>query len=175
MTEIVFIRAEIQDVLPSGQYIVHLLANNADGFVFYTDDKSIVRPEEIETTAIKDFWSDLQKISIAKGKEKPTLEELLEYIEQVKAEAIEETIKAIKKESTSSVMVNNGKAIEETRNYLKKDAIYQSYNSHDCEAWYKCPVCNNLFSSWNVFGQPKNENGTNKYCPKCKTELNGLD
>lgn len=54
-------------------------------------------------------------------------------------------------------------------------AIYQSYNSHDCEAWYKCPVCNELFSSWSVYHQSKNENGTNEYCPKCKKELSGLD
>lgn len=39
----VFIRAEIIGELPSGQKMVRLLANNADGIVFYTDDKSIVR------------------------------------------------------------------------------------------------------------------------------------
>ena len=58
---------------------------------------------------------------------------------------------------------------------MKKRAIYQSFSSHDCEAWYKCPVCNKIFGSWTVYHQKKNENGTNKYCPHCKEELDGLD
>ena len=48
MTEKIFIRAEIQGELPNGQKVVHLLANNADGFVFCTDDESIIRPQEVE-------------------------------------------------------------------------------------------------------------------------------
>lgn len=53
MTEKVFIRAEIMDVLPSGQKAVHLLANNADGIMFYTE--SIVKPQEIIAKANKEF------------------------------------------------------------------------------------------------------------------------
>ena len=50
-------------------------------------------------------------------------------------------------------------------------AIYEGYNSHDCEAWYSCPICNEKFGSWSV---KKNDNGR-KCCPSCKTELDGLD
>ena len=49
----------------------------------------IERFKKIETT-INAFWCELQKLSIAKEKETPTLEELLEYIEQAKSEAIKE-------------------------------------------------------------------------------------
>ena len=45
--------------------------------------------KEIEST-VSEFWTGLQKLSMYKGKEKPTLEELLEYIEQVKEEAYKE-------------------------------------------------------------------------------------
>lgn len=58
---------------------------------------------------------------------------------------------------------------------MKKRAIYESFNSHDCEAWYRCPVCGEKISSWIIYHQKKNENGTNKYCPCCKEELDGLD
>lgn len=37
-----YIRAEIIGELPSGQKRVHILANNADGIEFYTDDESII-------------------------------------------------------------------------------------------------------------------------------------
>lgn len=58
---------------------------------------------------------------------------------------------------------------------MKKSAIYKGYCSHDCEAWYECPVCHKVFGSWSVYHQTKNENGTNKYCPYCKEELSGMD
>ena len=58
---------------------------------------------------------------------------------------------------------------------IKKRAIYESFSSHDCEAWYRCPECKKLFGSWSIFHQKENENGTNKYCPHCKVELDGLD
>lgn len=47
--------------------------------------------ESIKST-VNEFWEGLQKLSMFKGKEKPTLEELLEYIEQVKAEAVTEFV-----------------------------------------------------------------------------------
>ena len=62
-----------------------------------TQKAEIERFEQIETT-INAFWNELQKLSIAKGKETPTLEELLEYIEQVKAEAIKEFAKKVELE-----------------------------------------------------------------------------
>ena len=54
---------------------------------------------------------------------------------------------------------------------MKPKAIFQSFNSHDCEAYYRCSACKKLFGSWMVFLQPQNENGTNEYCPHCETEL----
>ena len=45
--EMVYIRAEICGELPSGQKRVKILANNADGISFYTDEKCIIRPEDI--------------------------------------------------------------------------------------------------------------------------------
>lgn len=60
-------------------------------------------------------------------------------------------------------------------NENKKRAMCVGFCSHDCESHYKCPECGKIFGSWSVFGQKKNENGTNKYCPFCKVELDGLD
>lgn len=57
---------------------------------------------------------------------------------------------------------------------MKPRAIDESYCNHDCEAWYRCPICNEVFGSWTIFHQEKNENGTKEYCPYCKTELEGL-
>lgn len=58
---------------------------------------------------------------------------------------------------------------------MKKRAWCVGFCSHDCEAWYECPHCGEKFGSWTVFHQEKNENGTKKYCPNCKEELDGLD
>ncbi len=46
---------------------------------------------------------------------------------------------------------------------MKNSAIYQSYNSHDCEAWYKCPVCDFFYMT----------NGTTNYnfCPNCGAKM----
>lgn len=46
--EMVYLRAVICGELPSGQKRVKILANNADGISFYTDEKSIIRSEDIE-------------------------------------------------------------------------------------------------------------------------------
>lgn len=54
---------------------------------------------------------------------------------------------------------------------VKPKAEFCSYNGRDCETFYKCPVCKRLFSSWLMYNQPKNENGTDQYCPLCKAEL----
>ena len=42
-TNICYIKAEIVGGLPSGKKRVHILANNADGVEFYTDDESIIK------------------------------------------------------------------------------------------------------------------------------------
>lgn len=49
----------------------------------------IERFKKIETT-VNGFWSELQKLAMFKDKEIPTLEELLEYMENLKSEAIKE-------------------------------------------------------------------------------------
>ena len=58
---------------------------------------------------------------------------------------------------------------------MKKRALYVGFSSHNCEAFFECPYCKKIFGSWRVFNQKENENGTNKYCPHCKEELDGLD
>ena len=58
---------------------------------------------------------------------------------------------------------------------MKKRAIYLGFSNHDCDAFYKCPNCGESFWGWTIFRQRKNENGTNKYCPHCKEELDGLE
>ena len=58
---------------------------------------------------------------------------------------------------------------------MKQRAMRVGFCSHDCEIWYECPHCKKKFGSWTVFLQEKNENGTKKYCPYCKEELDGLD
>ena len=58
---------------------------------------------------------------------------------------------------------------------IKQKAIYTGFSQHDCEAYYKCPYCNKSFGSWSVFHNVLNENGTKKYCPHCKEELDGLE
>lgn len=56
--KIVYIRAEIIRELPSGQKYIKLLANNADGIRFYTDDKSIIYPENIPKRVIDEKYFD---------------------------------------------------------------------------------------------------------------------
>ncbi len=54
MNEKIFIRGEIVHELPSGQKRVHILANNADGMYFYTDDSSILREIGNSWISVKD-------------------------------------------------------------------------------------------------------------------------
>jgi hypothetical protein len=62
-------------------------------------------------TTVNDFWVELQGLSIAKGKEKPTLEELLEYIEQAKAEAIREFAERLKERTKMPIGTLYGKMV----------------------------------------------------------------
>lgn len=55
----VFIRAEIEAINLSGQKRVHLIANNADGIVFWTDNKSIVNPQEFGNEVIKEYAKNM--------------------------------------------------------------------------------------------------------------------
>lgn len=56
-------------------------------------------------------------------------------------------------------------------NNVKPRAIYIGFDSHGCETHYECPVCGRHFGSWSL---ERNEAG-NRYCPECKTELDGLE
>ncbi len=61
----------------------------------------IERFKKIETT-INTFWRELRKTITAKGKETPTLEELLEHMENLKSEAIKEFAERLKAKSVKS-------------------------------------------------------------------------
>lgn len=80
--------------------------------------------EHIEST-VSEFWDGLQKMSMFKGKEKPTLEELLEYIEQK-----DEEIRRLQKDKADIIdaveyRINQAKelAYKEFAERLKKIAI----------------------------------------------------
>ena len=47
MAEYVFIRGWVSNINASGQKYVRLIANNADGKGFWTDDKSLVRCSDV--------------------------------------------------------------------------------------------------------------------------------
>lgn len=49
----------------------------------------------------------------------------------------------------------------------KPIAIYLGFCSHDCEAYYRCPVCGKGFGSWSI-------NMKDVRCPRCKAELGGI-
>ena len=63
----------------------------------------IERFKKIETT-VNGFWDEIPKLGIAKGKEKPTLEELLEYFEKVKEEAVKEFAERLKETALGLVI-----------------------------------------------------------------------
>lgn len=53
--------------------------------------------------SVKEFWGELEKLSIVKGKDKPTLEELLEYMEALKDEVIKEISERLKSKKTTAI------------------------------------------------------------------------
>lgn len=57
----------------------------------------------------------------------------------------------------------------------KPKAEYLGFNPHDSETFYKCTACGKTFGNWSIVAQKENENGTRRYCPRCKTELAGLE
>lgn len=91
-SEIQKAKAELKEITEKFNCQQYVYADLSD--IIREKNAEIERFKKIET-AVNEFWSELQKLSIAKGKEKPTLEELLEYIEQVKAEAIKELINRV--------------------------------------------------------------------------------
>lgn len=52
---------------------------------------------------------------------------------------------------------------------LKPRAIRIGFSEHDCESWYRCPICKQTFGSYQIFHQQT------YCCPNCKTELDGLE
>ena len=81
----------------------------------------IERYQDIESTIDK-FWDGLLKLSMFKGKDKPTLEELLEYIEQVKVEAVQEKQVEIIKDLALRIKMR-----------LETKAVLYSLSERDCE------------------------------------------
>jgi chromosome segregation ATPase len=77
--------------------------------------------QDIEST-IDEFWTGLEKLSMYKGKDKPTLEELLEYIEQVKDEAVKEKQVEIIKDLALRIKMR-----------LEAKAVLYSLSERDCE------------------------------------------
>lgn len=56
---------------------------------------------------------------------------------------------------------------EKMKNKDFKKAIYQGFNSHDCEAYWKCPTCGRVFGSWSV----DFVDGHLTKCPFCGEDL----
>ena len=50
----------------------------------------------------------------------------------------------------------------------KPKAEYVGYNSHDCEAFYRCPVCYKTFGTWTIYGKKETR------CPHCNEELEDI-
>lgn len=78
-------------------------------------------------------------------------------------ERVKNTEPEREKENAVNVQTYNG----------KPKAIYESYNSHDCEAFYRCPLCKKVFGDWHL----KYTDETKKfiYCPHCNAELSGVE
>jgi len=51
------------------------------------------------------------------------------------------------------------------------EAIYLGYSSHDCESWFKCPICHKKFGCHSEIIDKEGNRG----CPHCKTILRGLE
>lgn len=74
------------------------LADRADEL---TDENNKLKAEierfkKIET-AVNGFWDEIPKLAMVKNKKYPTLEELLEYIENLKNEAVKELVEKFKR------------------------------------------------------------------------------
>ena len=68
-----------------------------------------------------EFWDILLKIKFAKRKEKPTLEEFAEALEEIKAEAIKEFWDKLKDGASYCFTSTGGKEIYATRVYSIKE------------------------------------------------------
>lgn len=80
-------KAKIADERAKGDICAAVIARQDKEIECYRT--KIERFEKIET-AINNLWNEIQKLATFKNKRKPTLEELLEYMENLKDEAIKE-------------------------------------------------------------------------------------
>lgn len=94
-------KAEIADEKAKGDICAAVIARQDKEIECYRT--KIKRFEKIET-AVNDLWGEIQKLATFKNKRKPTLEELLEYMENLKDEAIKEFAARLK----SKAYLENG-------------------------------------------------------------------
>ena len=57
---------------------------------------------------------------------------------------------------------------------MKSRAIKIGFDE-SCVSWFRCTNCEQVFNSYMIYVQKKNENKSQKYCPHCNIELDGLD
>lgn len=50
---------------------------------------------------------------------------------------------------------------------VNRIATYLGFSPHDCEAWYKCPLCGKSFGDFSV-------DMKDVRCPHCKEKLEGI-
>lgn len=91
------LKNDSQEIINNLQVTVDSLITIA--FEYQTENEKLMAEIEkyrhIEQT-VKDFWSELKKLSAFKDLQEPTLTELLEYIEYANAEAIKEFAERLK-------------------------------------------------------------------------------
>lgn len=51
---------------------------------------------------------------------------------------------------------------------MPKELINAGFSPHDCEAWYRCPYCNEKFGEYLL---PPQRDKETIYCPRCKEEV----
>lgn len=102
---------------------------------------------DLRDTKLKE---NLEAIKVLKETGFYTNEELQKmYDEQVKIDRLTEA-----NDPTEKVILNKE---------LPK-AIYQSFNSHDCETYYRCPLCDKVFGSWSYSYKDQE-------CPICNKKI----
>lgn len=121
---------KLEDIVKENEYEYY----HSNTMSWYADIKSALgvikrqraeldRFKKIETT-VNGFWDEVMKLSIAKDAEKPTLEELLEYIEQLRDEAVKEFAEQVKRKALALVwtvdVVNSADYIKCIDNLVKE-------------------------------------------------------
>ena len=103
----------VLDIINSQKAEIERLQRNLEeAHIDIREHKAVVdKYKNIKTTMVE-FWDILLRLQIAKRKEKPTLEELAEALDELKAEAINEFAERLTEKATSymnegSVSVND--------------------------------------------------------------------